>query len=196
MNGLKATDRRTFMACCVCAGCAGVLGAAEPSSHNSKSLKDTMPASGGSAGGAPGNKTLAKKAYDFAYCGIYCTACALHLTGNKDGKKCKGCTHPSMESKCVIFACAKEKKVVNCGLCESFETCEKLQKHHDFEGRLYRKVARRTCEKIKKDGIETVAAEQKTRWTCKSCGKLFPWNTTGTCPHCNKPVDVLSAKEA
>lgn len=189
MSSLDRTDRRTFMACCACAGCAGVLGAAEPSSRNSKSLKEAA-----ASGGAAGSATAAKKSFDFAYCGIYCTACALHLTGGKDGKKCKGCTHPAMESKCAVFACAKEKKVANCGLCASFESCEKLKKHH--EKPLYRQAARRTCEKIKKDGLEVVAAEQKTRWTCKACGKLFPWNTTGTCPHCKKPVDVLSEKEA
>lgn len=190
MSGLRATDRRTFVACCVCAGCAGMLGAAEPSSRNAKSLKEKTAA----PGGATGALTSTKKNFDFAYCGIYCTACELHLTGGKDGKKCKGCTHPSMESQCGIFACAKEKKVANCGLCESFETCEKLKAHH--EKPLYRQVARRTCAKIKKDGIEVVAAEQKTRWTCKSCGKLFPWNTAGACPHCNKAVDALSEKEA
>lgn len=194
MSGVRTMDRRTFMTCCACAGCAGMLGAAEPSSRNAKSLKDLTPAPRGASEGALGLKAAAKRSFDFAYCGIYCTACALRLTGGKDGKKCKGCTHPSMASKCAIFACAKEKKVANCGLCESFETCEKLQKHH--EKPLYRQVARRTCAKIKKDGLEAVAAEQKTRWTCKSCGKLFPWNTAGACPHCGKAVAALSEKEA
>ena len=190
MQGGAGSSRRSFVMCCACVGCAKMLGAAELSSRNTKSLKEMSPASGG----ATGVQTAAKKSYDFAFCGIYCTACALHLTGGKDGKKCKGCTHPSMQSKCVIFACAKEKKVANCGLCESFETCEKLKKHH--EKPLYRQVARRTCTKIKQDGFEVVAAEQKKRWTCKSCGKLFPWNTTGTCSHCGKAVDALSDKEA
>ena len=189
MSNLKSTDRRTFMACCVCAGCAGMLGAAESSSRNAKPLKATTP----SSDSAVGSKTTDKKSFDFAYCGIYCTACALHLTGDKKGKKCKGCTNPAMESKCAIFTCAKKKKVANCGLCESFDSCEKLTKHH--EKPLYRQVARRTCERIKKDGIEVVAAEQKTRWTCKSCNKLFPWNTTSTCPHCNKAIDALSDKD-
>lgn len=189
MGGVNTTGRRTFMACCACACCAGALGAAEASGRNAKSLK-TTPA----AGGATGAAANAKKSFDFAFCGIYCTACALHLTGGKDGKKCKGCTHPSMESKCAVFACAKERKVANCGLCESFDTCEKLKKHH--EKPLYRQVARRTCEKIRKAGVGAVAAEQRARWTCKACGKLFPWNTAGTCPHCDKPVDALSEKEA
>lgn len=189
MKNAGETSRRAFVLCCACAGCAGAAGAAAPSSRNTKSLKDTA-----GAEGTVSAKPAVKKTFDFAYCGIYCTACELHLKGNKEGKKCKGCTHPSMESKCAVFACAKEKKVANCGLCESFETCEKLQKHH--EKPLYRQVARRTCAKIKKDGMEAVAAEQKTRWTCKSCGKLFPWNTAGTCPHCSKLVDALSEKEA
>lgn len=183
-------NRRAFVRCCVCAGCAGVAQGATPSGRNSKSLKEA--GSGEGAGAKPGGK----RTFDLSYCGIYCTACALHLKGNKDGKTCKGCTHPSMESKCEVFRCAKEKKVANCGLCESFESCEKLQKHHEFENRLYRKVARSTCVKIKKDGLDAVSAEQKTRWTCKACGKLFPWNTTGTCPHCSKPVDALSEKDA
>ena len=190
MQGHSEASRRTFVLCCACAGCARILGAAEPSSRNAKSLKEMAPDSGG----VEGSKAGAKKSFDFAYCGIYCSACALHLTGNKDGKKCKGCTHPSMTSKCLVFACAKEKKVANCGLCESFETCEKLKAHH--EKPLYRQVARRTCAKIKQDGLEAVAAEQKTRWTCKACGKLFPWNTTGTCPHCGKAVEALSEKDA
>jgi len=173
----------------VCAGCAGLAGAAEPSSRNAKSLKDLSQKSDATAA-----KAGAKKNFDIAYCGICCAACELHLKGNKDGKKCKGCTHPSMESKCAVFACAKEKKVANCGLCESFETCEKLQKHH--EKPLYRQVARRTCAQVKKDGLEVAAAAQKTRWTCKSCGKLFPWNTKGTCPHCGKDVEAMSEKDA
>ena len=189
MNGRQGTDRRSFMAGCLCAGCAGVLCAAEPSARNAKSLKE--PAAPG-LGGAPA--AGAKRSFDFAYCGIYCTSCELHLKGNKNGKKCKGCTHPSMESKCAVFACAKEKKVANCGLCEQFETCEKLLKHH--EKPLYRQVARKTCAKIKADGLEAVGAEQRARWTCKSCGKLYPWNTTGTCPHCGKAVEALSEKDA
>ena len=184
MGVLRMTGRRGFVACCVCAG---IAGAAEPSSRNTKSLKESS-VQGGATGGSQ------KKSYDIALCGIYCTACELHLTGGKNGKKCKGCTHPSMESKCAVFTCAKEKKVANCGLCENFETCEKLKQHH--EKPLYRQVARRTCAKIKSDGMEAVVAEQKTRWTCKSCGKLFPWNTKGTCPHCDKAVDALSEKDA
>lgn len=190
MGQMSGASRRDFVVCCACASCAGMARAASPSGRNSKSLKEAPPAEGA------GLKAAAKRTFDIAFCGIYCTACELHLKGNKDGKKCKGCTHPSMESKCAVFGCAKEKKVANCGLCESFETCEKLQKHHDFEGRLYRKVARRTCSEIKKSGMDAVVAAQKTRWTCKSCGKMFPWNTKGTCPHCDKPVDALSEKDA
>jgi hypothetical protein len=182
-------NRRTFIACCLYAGCAGLADAATPSSHNAKSLKDTADSEKATSGASDG-----KRSFDIAFCGIYCTACELHLKGNKEGKKCKGCTHPSMESKCVVFACAKEKKVANCGLCEAFEDCEKLKKHH--EKPLYRQVARRTCSKIKTEGLDKVIAEQKTRWTCASCGKMFPWNTKGTCPHCGKPVDALSEKDA
>ena len=185
------TSRRAFVACCVCAGCAGIAGAAEPSSRNAKSLK-ALSANDGDGGLAV--KTGTKKGFDIAFCGIYCAACELHLKGNKNGKKCKGCTHPSMESKCAVFACAKEKKVENCGLCEQFETCEKLRLHH--EKPLYRQAARRVCAKVKADGVEAAVAEQKTRWTCKACGKLFPWNTKGVCPHCDKAVEALSDKDA
>lgn len=86
------------------------------------------------------------------------------------------------------------KKVANCGLCESFETCGTLQRHH--EKPLYRQVARRTCARVKADGLVKVAADEKARWTCKACGKLFPWNTTGACPHCGKTVPALSEKDA
>lgn len=188
MNKTKGTSRRAFVACCVCACGAKLATAAEPSSRNAKSLKALT------SDKPNDTKIGAKKTFDIAYCGIYCAACEVHLKENKQGKKCKGCTHPSMESKCVIFNCAKEKKVANCGLCESFESCEKLKAHH--EKPLYRQVARRTCTKIKQEGMDAVVAEQKVRWTCKSCGKLFPWNTSGTCPHCGKAVNVLSEKEA
>lgn len=191
MGMKRGSSRRSFVACCVCAGCAGMACAAAPSSRNAKSLKEGVAQEG--VGAAPSGSG-SKKGFDIAYCGIYCTSCELHLKGNKDGKKCKGCTHPSMESKCAVFNCAKEKKVANCGLCESFETCEKLLKHH--EKPLYRQVARRTCTKIKAGGMVAVVAEQKARWTCKACGKMFPWNTKGSCPHCGKPVDVLSEKDA
>ncbi|MDD4103244.1 MAG: DUF3795 domain-containing protein, partial [Kiritimatiellae bacterium] len=152
MRTAKEMRRRGFVMCCAGMGCAGLTQAAAPSSRNAKSLKE---------GGA--GQTSAKKTFDIAFCGIYCSACELHLKGKQGGKKCKGCTHPSMESKCVIFACAKEKKVANCGLCEQFESCEKLKQHH--EKPLYRRVARRTCAKVKADGMEATVAEQKTRWT-------------------------------
>ena len=185
MRNQSGTSRRGFVACCLCAGCAGFAAAAEESPKK-VTLK---PLSGG--GGA------AKKTYDFAFCGLYCSACKLHLKGGDDGKRCVGCTHPKMESGCGIFKCAKEKKVANCGVCGDFESCEKLKKHHLGEGKLYRKVARKNCVRIKEDGMEKFAAEQKTRWTCKSCKKLFYWNEgTDKCPACKKPVDVLAEAEA
>lgn len=178
----NTTSRRAFVLCCACAGCAH---AATPSSRNAKSMKDAP-------GGAP---SPAKPDVALAFCGIYCAACDLHLNGKKDGKTCKGCTHPSMESKCAVFTCAKEKKIANCGLCDSFETCEKLKKHH--EKPLYRQAARRTCAEIRKEGLAPVSAALKARWTCKACGKLFPWNSAAaTCPHCGKPVAPLSEKDA
>lgn len=176
----NGTSRREFVTCCVCACCAGVAGAAdEPPKKSLTSL------SGGTA----------KKTFDISFCGLYCSACKLHLKGGDDGKKCVGCTHPKMESGCGIFKCAKEKKVANCGLCADFETCEPLKKHH--AEKLYRKVARKNCTKVKADGMEKLVAEQKTRWTCKSCGKLFYWNEgTDKCPSCKKPVDPLTEAEA
>ena len=191
MRNQSHTNRRRFVACCVCAGCAGLASGAQPSGQNVKSLKGTDDASGA----ATVEKAGAKKNVDVAYCGIYCGACDLYLNGKKDGERCRRCTHPSMESKCGIFNCAKEKKVANCGLCDSFESCEKLKKHH--EEKLYRKVARRTCEKIKADGMAVTTETLKKRWTCKACNKPFPWNnTTGTCPRCGKAVDVLSENDA
>lgn len=187
----NAASRRRFVAGCMCAACAHSVGAAQPSARNVRSLKEDAPDQKPPAHGSPAPQ--GKKNMEIAFCGIFCAACELHLKGNKDGKKCKGCTHPSMESKCAVFLCAKEKKVVNCGLCDSFESCEKLIKHH--EKPLYRQVARRTCARVKKDGLAAAAAELKTRWTCAACGKLFPWNTTGTCPHCGKQVAVLSEKD-
>jgi hypothetical protein len=186
------TNRRTFVACCVCAGCAGVAGAAKPSSRNPQSLKpadgETPKLSGLSRSSAAG------KNYDIAFCGIYCAACKGRLEGvGKTGKKCRCCTNPSMESKCAVFTCAREKRVENCGLCPDFETCEKLKKHH--EKPLYRQVARATCKKIKADGMESVSAEQKKRWTCPSCGKLFAWQSKEKCPHCGKPVREMSEQD-
>lgn len=188
MMAQGATGRRSFTTLCACAVCSGLARAAAPSSRNAKSLKEAPAAGGGES------QAGERKSFDIAYCGIYCAACELHLKGKKDGKKCKGCTHPSMESKCLVFACAKEKKVANCGLCSDFETCETLKKHH--EKPLYRQVARRTCASVKADGMEKVAAAQKARWTCAGCGKLYPWNTGGACPHCGKPVAALSEKDA
>lgn len=191
MKNQDGTNRRAFVACCVCAGCAGVAGAAKPSGRNLQSLK---PADGDGPKLSELNKTSKGKDYDMAYCGIYCGACQGKLEGvGKSGKKCKCCTNPAMESKCAVFNCAREKKVENCGLCPDFETCDKLKKHH--EKPLYRQVARTTCKKIKADGMEAVCAEQKKRWTCPSCGKIFAWQTKEKCPHCNKPVNVLSEKD-
>jgi hypothetical protein len=114
-----------------------------------------------------------------------------------NGRKCVGCTHPKMESGCGIFKCAKEKKVANCGLCADFETCDTLKKYHDGQEK-YKKTARKNCIKIKADGIEKVAEEQKARWTCKSCKKLFFSNpgTDTACPWCKKLVEPLTEAEA
>ncbi len=192
MGYLKEASRRNFVVGCMCAVGARRACGAQPSTRNLRSLKEPDAEQPASASGlsAPQGKRNA----EIAFCGIYCAACELHLNGKKDGKKCKGCTHPSMESKCGVFLCAKERKVANCGLCESFETCERLSKHH--EKPLYRQAARRTCAKVKEAGLAAAAAELKTRWTCASCAKLFPWNTTGACPHCGKPVTALSEKDA
>lgn len=187
MQNQNTTSRRSFVAGCICSGCAGLACAAQPSSRNTKSLKPATTTSTATKSD--------KRNFDIAYCGIYCAACELQLKGKQDGKKCKGCTHPSMESKCAVFTCAKKKKVANCGLCESFESCDILQKHH--EKPLYRQVARKTCTTIKADGMTATIAAQKTRWTCKACNKLFPWNnTSGACPHCGKEVDKMSDKDA
>ena len=178
------------MTCCVCASCAGVAGAAKPSSRNLTSLK---PDSGNGLQMSDLNQPSENKEYDIAYCGIYCGACKGYLEGvGKTGKKCKCCTNPSMKSKCAIFNCARKKKVENCGLCPEFETCEILKQHHAKPKPLYRQVARTTCKKIKSDGMDVVRAEQKKRWICPHCGKLFAWQTEGNCPHCNKPVPVMS----
>ena len=198
MRNRTDTGRREFVACCVCAGCAGLALGAQPSNRNAKSLAPSTttpstPAKTLTPITAAG-KTAAKRNFDVAYCGIYCGACELYLKGGKDGKKCKRCTHPSMESQCGVFKCAEKKKVENCGLCDSFESCDILQKHH--EKPLYRQVARRTCADIKENGMEAVTAKLKTRWTCPSCEKLFPWNTTENCPACGKAIEALSEKDA
>ncbi len=192
MKKQNNTNRREFVACCVCAaGCAGVAGAANSSNRNIKSLK---PEDGEGAKLSDLNKSSKSKEYDIAYCGIYCGACKGRLEGlGKSGKKCKCCTNPSMESKCAVFNCARKKKVENCGLCPEFEDCEILKKHH--EKPLYRQVARTTCSKIKSEGMDAVRTEQKKRWTCPSCGKMFAWQTEGNCPHCNKTVQILSEKD-
>ena len=179
---MKKTSRREFVTCCVCVGCAGFVVAADEAPK-----KTLTPLSGGTA----------KKTYDFSFCGLYCSACKLHLKGGNDGKKCPACTHPSMKSGCEVFKCGKEKKIANCGLCEDFETCVKLKKYHEEGSHLYRKVARKNCMKIKENGIEKLTAEQKERWTCKSCKKLFYWaEGTDKCPSCKKPVEPLTEAEA
>lgn len=178
VNEKAEISRRSFVACCAC-GCAGLASAATPS--------------GGAGAASSWAKPAEKRTYELAYCGIYCASCELHLKGGKDGKKCKGCTHPSKTSTCKVFVCAKAKGVANCGLCDAFETCETAKLHH--EKPLYRQVARRTCKRVKEVGLAAVADEQRARWTCKACGKIFPWNTKGVCPHCGKPVAVMSEKD-
>ncbi|MCL1919874.1 MAG: DUF3795 domain-containing protein [Kiritimatiellaeota bacterium] len=185
MRKQNGTSRREFVACCVCAGCAGLAGAADEAPK-----KTLTPLGGGAA--ATGAKT-----YDFAFCGIYCSACKLRLKGGDDGRKCVGCTSPKMESQCAVFKCAKERKITACGLCADFEKCEKLKRYHSEGDHLYRKAARKNCERIKKDGgTDKLAAEQKTRWTCKACKKTYFWaEGTDTCPWCKKPVEPLTEKD-
>ena len=182
MHQTGQSGRRAFLWGCAGAGCACAARGATPSERNARPLQadKALPQPTGTR-------------YDIAFCGIYCAACALHLQGKQDGKKCKGCTHPAMESKCGIFACAKERKVANCGLCPDFETCAKLRAHH--EKPLYRQAARRTCTRVKEEGLNAASAHLKRRWTCPHCSRLYPWNTAETCPHCGKTVAGLSAEK-
>jgi len=152
------------------------------SDRNTKSLKGAA---------APSD---VQKEPGLAMCGICCAACEVHLKGSQSGKKCGGCP-PSAATKCAVYLCSKAKGIAGCcGLCPEFETCETLKKHH--EKPLYRRVARRTCTRVKAVGLQAALAEQKARWTCKTCGKLFPWNTQGKCPHCGAAVEVMSEKDA
>jgi hypothetical protein len=138
-------------------------------------------------------------------CGLYCGACyhccASLLDGRhlleeaaRQGKSpeqftCRGCRsdalyiHPGC-AQCEIRACAEEKGVLHCGLCDAFP-CERLEAFRD-DGRVHHLDVVVNLEDLRAKRPDRWLAEQEQRWTC-GCGARFSWYES-TCHNCGEPL--------
>jgi hypothetical protein len=145
-------------------------------------------------------------AYGDTYCGIWCGACSVLVhgeTGNADAfiscckgiptaeLACGGCksnsVYPGCRT-CTMRDCAVAKSVGHCSecseypckLCANWQSASKLLPHV--------REAAMSLEAIRKGGVDSWLAAQKTRWSCPSCGARFSWYAA-SCATCGRSFD-------
>ncbi|MBN2368967.1 MAG: DUF3795 domain-containing protein [Vicinamibacteria bacterium] len=133
------------------------------------------------------------------YCGLYCGGCSLYQetkAGAKptaDGKSaapCEGCASAVVASwcaDCAIKACAREKGVRYCLLCDEYP-CAKLTEFTNDPRYPYHKEVHRDMARLKEIGEEAWMREQSARWTCSKCGGTYHWFAR-KCPACGTRVN-------
>ena len=141
-----------------------------------------------------------------AVCGLYCGACyhyrasfpkGGHLLREATrrgrplkGYTCRGCRSDALYvhsgcAQCQIRACAEEKNVLHCGLCDAFP-CDRL-KAFQGDGRVHHRPVIDQLEDLKCKGPAQWLAEQAARWTC-TCGAPFSWYEIA-CQNCGAPLN-------
>jgi predicted amidophosphoribosyltransferase len=140
-----------------------------------------------------------------AACGLYCGACyhyrasfyeaerlqeeAAHRGQKPEGFTCQGCRsdvlyiHPFC-ARCDIRACADNKGIQHCGLCDEFP-CERLWAFQG-DGRLHHEDILIELVNLRHKIPEAWLAEQEQIWKC-ACGESFSWYQE-TCHKCGAPL--------
>ena len=141
-------------------------------------------------------------------CGLYCGACyhyrastpeGEHLLREsarqgrpKEGYTCRGCRsdvlyiHPGC-AQCAIRACAEDKGVLHCGLCDA-SPCERLRAFQS-DGRAHHVPVLEQLKALRRLGPGLWLEEQRRRWTCV-CGAPFSWYER-TCARCGAALDAF-----
>jgi hypothetical protein len=141
-----------------------------------------------------------------AVCGLYCGACYHYLASLPEGKHlleeaarqgrglegfaCKGCRSDELYvhsgcAHCKIRACAEERGILHCGLCDEFP-CERIRAFQG-DGRVHHRDILIQLEEIRAKGPDRWLAEQAGRWRC-ACGASFSWYET-FCGNCGAPLE-------
>ncbi len=99
--------------------------------------------------------------YAYGYCGMPCALCTRYRTNGKS--RCPGCSHDGYYTEpCKVYRCCKEKKMIQCGLCEDFP-CERLGKMGDFSDLSTNHAKERNSRRIAAEGYEKWYVEYKER---------------------------------
>lgn len=123
------------------------------------------------------------KAQMLAPCGINCTVCYRHLGKNP----CAGCSSydsakPETCRKCAIKACAAEKGISHCGVCDSFP-CKPMKMLDKSYHKRYAVSLIENCLTVKEYGVEDFMTAQRSTYTCPACGGLISLHD-GDCSNC------------
>lgn len=99
--------------------------------------------------------------YAYGYCEMPCALCTRYRTNGKS--RCPGCSHDGYYTEpCKVYRCCKEKKMIQCGLCEDFP-CERLGKMGDFSDLSTNHAKERNSRRIAAEGYEKWYVEYKER---------------------------------
>ncbi|MRR18183.1 MAG: DUF3795 domain-containing protein [Deltaproteobacteria bacterium] len=141
-----------------------------------------------------------------AYCGIYCGACSIAMSGEtgrtdgfaaclggvpKEDLSCGGCKSGTVYagcSTCNIRRCAREKDLEHCIDCaqypckiySSWQSAAKFLVPHSRD-------AVPSLETIRRDGVASWLRAQRKRWSCPDCGAPFSWYAP-TCYTCGRSL--------
>lgn len=140
-------------------------------------------------------------------CGLYCGVCGILIADRDDNIKfkeklatvynlpveeihCDGCLAEGDNvfkycRVCPIKACAAEKGMDGCHLCEEFP-CSHID---EFVMPVGRKVMLRAVPQRREWGDEKWAEEETKRYVCPSCGYAL-FRGAKRCRECREPVDL------
>lgn len=146
--------------------------------------------------------------YD-SYCGLYCGACPIRAATERgevekkaaewdmSAKKivCQGCkskVNAKLSADCVIRLCARDHGLDFCSECDEYP-CGTIQ-NFENDGYPHHTVVKVNLEAMYKRGVDAWLAQQKERWSCKSCGTPFTWYED-KCSECGAEVYDAHAEE-
>lgn len=135
-----------------------------------------------------------------AICGLYCGACfnwvdchdqhdALVEPADTSYPVCEGCRTDNLLSPCAnckIRACAKERGLSTCADCGEMP-CDRLQGIANLPRPHIAGIVSELL-RIRNDGEQAWADEQRNRWTCPKCGSRMSWYMQ-TCDSCGSAVE-------
>jgi hypothetical protein len=131
------------------------------------------------------------------YCGLYCGGCSSYQetkmgakpTSDGESAPCEGCASNVVATwcaDCAIKACAREKGVRYCLLCDEYP-CKKLMDFTNDPRYPYHKEVHRDMARLKEIGEEAWLREQSARWICPKCGGTYHWFAR-KCPSCGTAI--------